>query len=113
MTCLDYLRRGLREILLVLHVALYLSDSLLVARNLHLLIEIHLLRGLFPVEFQDVALLLVNLRLDAEPGKLLEYPDPVGIPCRLDEGVERLEFVMDFVQLSDLMQIGSISSYKR
>ena len=55
MSLLHYLGSGLGQVFLVFHIAFYLADSLLVARNLDLFIKVDLLRGLLPVEVENPA----------------------------------------------------------
>ena len=61
MTALYYLRRSFAEVFLVLHISLDLSDSLLVPRNLYLLVKIDLLGRLLPMVLQNTALLKIYL----------------------------------------------------
>ena len=49
------------EILLVFHISFDLSDSLLISRNLHLLIKIHFLSGLLSLEVKDTCFLELYL----------------------------------------------------
>ena len=102
MTGLDDLGGCLGEVLLVLHVALDLADRLLVARDLDFLVEVDLLGGLLAVVLEDLPRHLIDLGLDAQAGELLEDGHAVGVPSRLDEGVEGLDLIADRVQVRGL-----------
>ena len=67
MSALHDLGSCLREVLLVFHVSFDLSDSLLISRNLYLLVEIYLLSGLLSLEIQNTGLLLIYFRLYSKP----------------------------------------------
>ena len=71
MSALHDLGSCLGEVLLVFHVSLDLSDCLLISRDLHLLVKVHLLSGLLSLEVKDTCLFLINLRLDSKLGELL------------------------------------------
>ena len=95
-SALDDLGSSLGEILLVFHVSLDLSDSLLISRNLNLFIQIDFLSGLLPLEIQNTCLLQINFRLDSQPGEFLQYGNSIRIPCRAVECIELMNFISDF-----------------
>ncbi len=67
MSALHDLGSRLGEVLLVLHVSLDFSDCLLISWNLHLLVKVHLLSGLLPLEVENAGFLEVYLGFDTEP----------------------------------------------
>ena len=102
MSALYDLGSCLGEILLVFHVSLDLSDSLLISWNLHLLIKVHLLSGLLSLEVEDTCFLEIYLRFDSESREFLEDFNSVSIPCGAVEGVEFMDLVLDLSESRSL-----------
>ena len=98
MSALYDLGSCLGEVLLVFHISFDLSDSLLISRNLHLLIKVYLLSGLLSLEVQDTCFLLVHFRFDTESREFLEDSNSVSVPCRAVEGVELMDLILDLTE---------------